>query len=519
MDLSIVLNVHDEIEYITATMNSIKKSIDFAQAHGLLTEIIVVVDNEQYGVGKKIKQFNFGITTKILFVNNSSLGVSRNDGILASTGRYIILCDADDLISSNYLYEMFLVLEKHQSNGIDVIVCPQYVMTFERSTQITIRFNSELLSSEDFVYTNPYGSRIAFRRQLLTKRMFRDLRKSSGYAFEDWDFNCFLYSIGLKFLVAPNTILFYRNRANSIMNQRDYVRMIPHNELFVPETFAKLSCYDLKRKMMLLTNVNNQYYNKVICENILMLIKEQIPFEPKLKALIFEKMLPITLKFSKYHWGYLLNKMFQLTGQVQYSSVCIVCGDEVQIIEQIRQALRNQPNIGYILIVNYEKQILNPDQLTKLMLENKNIVLLNFHELSSSLSDTTKKSTFLRFMMSISAGKNSKCFVSNRLKVKLSSLDLDKYFTLAENIANFFQKITVNQNITSNSEELHLIHRSRIIPISCMINPGQLKVADDYLRNSLKNYLNYCPILYNLARRVYVSLIRIQCILNKKSTN
>lgn len=37
MDLSIVLNVHDEIEYITATMNSIKKSIDFAQAHGLTT--------------------------------------------------------------------------------------------------------------------------------------------------------------------------------------------------------------------------------------------------------------------------------------------------------------------------------------------------------------------------------------------------------------------------------------------------------------------------------------------------
>lgn len=99
VDISIVLNCHNEDLYIQSTLRSLNDSFVVANDNGIVLELISVLDSPTVGVQEAISKFSFAglCDHRVVVVSHKSLGLSRNEGIKNSSGRYIVTADADDL--------------------------------------------------------------------------------------------------------------------------------------------------------------------------------------------------------------------------------------------------------------------------------------------------------------------------------------------------------------------------------------------------------------------------------------
>ncbi len=249
VDISIILNAHNEYRYLHRTILSLGEAAQYARIHGLSTEIVVVLDRADVETASLIDAYNYKAFdgVQIIKVSNGSLGLSRNDGIKVARGTYIATADADDLVSFNYLHKMYMTAHSSSSN---TIVFPEYYFGFGTDCYIWKFYNSEHISPAVFFDKHPYVSRVMFRREHSDRVRFADVSLSSGYAYEDWHFNCECLAAGLEIQVAKSTIVFYRQRAGSLLRQADTLssRLIPASKYFEPETFVKLTWMEMNKE-------------------------------------------------------------------------------------------------------------------------------------------------------------------------------------------------------------------------------------------------------------------------------
>lgn len=241
-DLSVIMNVHDEVGYFTRTMQSTEAAAQLAVLRGGQLELVIVMDRptpQMAALVGRYKPINF-VGYRIVEVDHGSLGPARNAGIDAATGTYVALCDGDDLVSQN----AFAVgLETIRGHGPGSVVFPEYVFAFGDSHFINHYAGSELVTALRFLSLNPFPSRIMAARSLLRTTPFADVSTGSGYVYEDWLLNTELLAAGVSFAVAPQTILFYRKHQRSLSTATSSIstRQIPPSRLFEPEVFLRLA--------------------------------------------------------------------------------------------------------------------------------------------------------------------------------------------------------------------------------------------------------------------------------------
>lgn len=242
IDLTVILNTHNEESYITRTLISLEEAAVFAENLGILVELVMVLDRPT-AVMRKIAHSTSlaGFQQKrIIEVDNGSLGLSRNDGAAAAEGEWLFLQDADDLISFNALAELFFSAQRHGSHSIHVC---DTLIAFGVDPHIASYFGSEVITPIAFVDAHPFVSRILCHRNLLKEQPFSDLRLTKGYAYEDWFFNAEALTKGYSIFSVPNTIFFYRQRSDGLLRQANSIsaRQIPPSNLFKPKNFLRLA--------------------------------------------------------------------------------------------------------------------------------------------------------------------------------------------------------------------------------------------------------------------------------------
>ena len=185
MDVSVVLNCHDEFNYLKNTLTSLDLAITEAIKKGISVELVVVFDNSDDQLVQILKNHKFTTEYKIKIVrtNNRSLGKSRNDGVRCASGKYISIADADDLVSVNSIINTYNLAEQYDFKGKNVAIYPQYVFIFGLDNFIYTMFNSDIYSAADFAYWNPFNSKLFIKRKLLLERPYQDLGVTSGFAF------------------------------------------------------------------------------------------------------------------------------------------------------------------------------------------------------------------------------------------------------------------------------------------------------------------------------------------------
>jgi glycosyltransferase involved in cell wall biosynthesis len=225
-------------------MKSLSEAAAYAGVVSITTELVLVFDRSDEAtkaVGRVADCHGF-VRVKYLETDHGCLGSARNLGIDGAEGKYIWTADQDDLVSYNCIAAMYEVAEK----DANAVVFPKYVIAFGESFYTARYFDDSLVTSADFVYYNPYISRIFMRRAVFRSLRFQDLSVSTGFAYEDWHLNCELRAMGMAFRIAPRTVLFYRQTGGSLLKEfdRKSARVIPHSLLFDPDQIGRCVAAD-----------------------------------------------------------------------------------------------------------------------------------------------------------------------------------------------------------------------------------------------------------------------------------
>lgn len=234
LDLSVIITSHSEGIFAHKTILSLERALSPIKDSGVSYEIVVNLDNPSDETVSYFSQFkdnsHFNILKPTNFRNPSD---SRNHAIKQACGRYVTFIDADDLVSENWLIDSYNMMKKqtkptilhansHIQFGID-----------EPVVSIWLTHNSEGKKKDalSMIQFNKWPMLIFSERRLLLKHPYP--RSVNGFGYEDFALNCDSVAKGVKNIIVPETIMFYRRTSTSMQASHISAHtVLPYTELF-----------------------------------------------------------------------------------------------------------------------------------------------------------------------------------------------------------------------------------------------------------------------------------------------
>lgn len=223
--ISIIVPCYNGEEFLGETLDCLQKQTieDW--------ECVIVNDGSTDNSIKILREYEAKDSRyKVIDKENEGPSVARNVAIAASSGKYILPLDADDLIAPTYAEKAIEYLERHPKTKL--VYCKAKYFG-EKEGELNL---------PDYNYDEiPYGNCIfcscVYRRE--------DFEKTGGYnpnmnyGNEDWDFLLSLLKPKDEVYCIPEVLFYYRQhgitRTSSVMKKRDmcYLRMmLNHPELY-----------------------------------------------------------------------------------------------------------------------------------------------------------------------------------------------------------------------------------------------------------------------------------------------
>ncbi|KAB2685057.1 glycosyltransferase [Brucella pseudogrignonensis] len=239
-DVSLILSVHDDSRYLARTIWSFSDAASYAALEGITTELVIVQDNPAASIPLSLEQSDFGAfkSVKKISVSVGSLGPCRQAGVDAASGKYVALCDADDLISYNMISDMYKLAERKNDK---TVIFPEWLMAFGSSYHLYKMFSLFEVNEMSLFDHHPFISRSFLRRDYAQEIRFADVPARGAYAYEDWHHNTNLAAHGFDLIVCPNTIFFYRKKGMSLLQtvNSTSVKAIPYSDYFKPANYLR----------------------------------------------------------------------------------------------------------------------------------------------------------------------------------------------------------------------------------------------------------------------------------------
>ena len=166
---------------------------------------------------------------------NQGLAMSRNNGIRASNGKYILPLDSDDLIEPTYLEK---AVKYHEENpDTKVVYCKA-----DRFDQKNESWDLPDYKYEDEIWTNRIFCSAVYKRCDYDKTIGYNPNMKGGY--EDWDFWLSLLDRDSKVYRIPEVLFHYRFQRNSMVTKSDTMRpelyrKIYHNHPHIYEDYIQ----------------------------------------------------------------------------------------------------------------------------------------------------------------------------------------------------------------------------------------------------------------------------------------
>lgn len=149
--VSVIITCYNLEKYIARAINScINQSLDEEKY-----EIIVVNDFSNDDSMSVIKGFA-GLVKIINLKSNMGVAYASNEGIKASSGKYVVRVDGDDYINKNFLHTMVEILEWNEDIGF--VYCDQIIVDEYNERKKDINTLQKLLDN---------GAGVMFRREYL----------------------------------------------------------------------------------------------------------------------------------------------------------------------------------------------------------------------------------------------------------------------------------------------------------------------------------------------------------------
>lgn len=369
IDISVVLNIHREALWLRPTLLSLEACANQARNAGLKIELVAVFDRSDEATKYVFTETDLAAFEQIktIDVDVGSLGLARNAGIAQAEGEFIWTADADDLVSANALIACHRTACSHPYEKIVILL--DYLVAFGDTFHVGRYFASDLLTAADFAFQHSYISRIFLRRSVFRELSYPDLRLSKGFAYEDWHLNCCLFERGFSFKIAPDTIIFYRQRTGSLLKQANQTsaQIIPHTPLFTPQRFCESmltmrkqhpdwTAFIRARQGMFERNFTQEL---LACALLRQYVLDAAHLDPEVAPPQIETSPSgCPLPWDPNHWGFHLERWYELLGNTQFSDVVLLPwlkpgGGEKYILNILNQ-LQTSDNSRKILVVSGE---------------------------------------------------------------------------------------------------------------------------------------------------------------------
>jgi glycosyltransferase involved in cell wall biosynthesis len=214
IDITAILNLHDEGLLAGPSIHSFEAAIAHARAQQLAVESIVVIDR-----GDTTTQAVFETLEgrhKLLVSDAGDPSHARNLGVAAANGAYIAFLDGDDLWGYRWLAAAH---DFCAGSPIAVIAHSEVNIIFGEENLIWWHADSEDPKFDvDFLRIGNYWDALSLaKREIFTAYPFIQNDMDSGYGIEDWHWNCVTLENGFAHRPVPNTVHMKRRRAGSQM--------------------------------------------------------------------------------------------------------------------------------------------------------------------------------------------------------------------------------------------------------------------------------------------------------------
>lgn len=228
--ISVIIPAKSRFPLVKEAINSI-----YSQDYNLESIEIIVVEEKNYGeeIRYKLKQ----IFPKIIILENNDKegpGGSRNTGLLAAKGKYILFLDSDDQLNSDFLKKMTNVLENDAScygavcfskscfhpdfNFCERIKLYPLMLIRDMSLMSAFLFNKRNLYKTSFYLCQI--SHMLFKSGAVKTLKFNYSYRRGG---EDWDFFTQVLSQG-SIRILPERLLKFRyspgSSTDTLLNRR-----------------------------------------------------------------------------------------------------------------------------------------------------------------------------------------------------------------------------------------------------------------------------------------------------------
>jgi len=246
--ISIIIPVYNKEKYIEGCLNSVLN-----QTYKNL-EVIVVddgsTDNSLQIIQQKAKHEN---RLKIITQNNLGRSRARNVGINASTGKYLLMVDADDCIAFNCIEKMYQAIERAEA---DCAVCEMKVVSGGGYERIANHVAQNVVYSVDktFIYNYiakngwPFASSSCnklFKKEIIENNHigYRDMTIGEDFAF------CIDYAlVSHKWITVPYPLYMYYQNFDSTMHTynkkyfKNLIELMEYMHMF-PKKITDLEYY------------------------------------------------------------------------------------------------------------------------------------------------------------------------------------------------------------------------------------------------------------------------------------
>jgi glycosyltransferase involved in cell wall biosynthesis len=243
IDVSLLITFHSEGVLAHSTLNSIERCRIYAEAAGISTEYVWVLDavNDETREVLMVHPAVSG-NVRIMEVNHRDLGASRNSGIQVARGTAVAILDGDDYFSTNWIERAWFYLKEY---GDQAILHPEFVVNFGAHAAYCWQVDQAgQYYEQDGLLVNNYWTSWTFAmRSVYLKCPYSVTRPlKTGFGYEDWHWNCESIAAGYEHRLVGGAVGFYRRKKTSLVSATTASgAIVPPTRLFARSVSSKVA--------------------------------------------------------------------------------------------------------------------------------------------------------------------------------------------------------------------------------------------------------------------------------------
>lgn len=324
-DLSIIIPVYNSQNYLEKCVNSLVN-----QKTKYNYQIILINDGSTDNSLKIIKNFeNKYDFVYVLNQENGGISVARNNGIRASSGKYLGFIDNDDWVTEDYIEKL---LDRAYSTNADIVKCNHINYSViddvilgiirHKDASIVGNFGLNIMEFKGYVWGG-----------VIKKELFDKIRFPEGYWYEDIMMRFILMRKSQRYEHIDENLYFYAIHKNNASKN-----------LWKKSSLKSLEFYILLQELLRINDefkltCNSVFYNQLLYElgpNLWLRTKS---LSRKMKHELFLKGCEMSKRYKKdgefYDCNKYLSNAFETNNYLLWlcTSFHIICGVHIDYVK------------------------------------------------------------------------------------------------------------------------------------------------------------------------------------------